>query len=97
MINFPDPEIAFCPAHIEPFRARWPKGYAPLIVRMLYVVTEDPRFYANFQKNAEGKLVLDEEIATAKLFEHSPLCCFLGDERMTMLTNEALNFGEAKS
>jgi hypothetical protein len=89
MISFPDPELAFCARHLEPFRAKWPSGYAILIVRLVGLITEDERFYAGVPKDQNG--LGDAELITGRLVKFSPLCCFLGDDTMAMLTRDALH------
>jgi len=57
---------------------------------MLKVIFQDKRFQRYFERQADGKFILDYEIANRMLRKLSPLCCFLGNEVMSALTDIAL-------
>lgn len=60
------------PVHGEAFAAKWPDGYAQLVIAMLGEFFEDPETVA-----ALGELTgtTFESAAYAKLNEYGPLCC----------------------
>lgn len=89
VIAFPNATVAFCARHLEPFRKEWPRGYAVLLARLLYVVTSDDRFYADMPKDRNGLAEVDA--ISGRLVKHSPLCCFLGDDIFGALTRDALD------
>lgn len=84
LIVFPDPQIAFCARHLEPFRKDYPKGYGLLCVRLIEFILADKRFTDLIPKDPEtglGRL----EYASETLVQVSPLCCFMGDTVMEIL------------
>lgn len=89
-IVFPEARTAWCPRHLEPFRARWPHGYLTLCIRAFDVISADDRFASRFPVADDGRAILDDELATKLLVSFSPLCEWLGVGVMAMLTNEAL-------
>lgn len=62
---------AWCPRHLEPYRAEWPKGAAVAMLRLFEAFTADERA----QRMAGG----DAMRLAAVVAECSPLCCFVGD------------------
>lgn len=79
----PKPQVNFslkrdwCPWHLEPFRARWPEGFATAMVEMAKLVFADDRVVRMSDGHAER---LDAVVA-----ECSPLCCFLGPARLRQI------------
>jgi hypothetical protein len=72
--------VHWCPRHLEPFRADWPDGCAVAMVRLFDAIVADPVFVERMPKATDGRA--KTEALDAALREHSPLCCWLGDERM---------------
>lgn len=90
-VIFPEPAIAFCSRHLEPFKTEWPRGFGILCVTMLKHVLAHPRFEAQFPPNpATGKSDLEPRRASHVLRTLSPLCCLLGNEMMASLTEQSL-------
>lgn len=62
----------FCPRHLEPFRANWPKGY-PLAMMWLFQ-------YAASMPAIQDAADRDANKLTAAVREFSPVCCFVPDD-----------------
>lgn len=77
----------WCARHLEPFRARWPLGAGVAMVRLAEAAMADERIIAAAPKDAEGKAMT--AALDALLLEHSPLCCFVGEEKMATIYREA--------
>lgn len=88
-VDFPAPDVAFCPRHLEPLRERWPSGYAVLCLDTLQAMFADTGFQDRFELTEAGIRDLDGGKATAILAELSPLCCYLGEERYKPLIEKA--------
>jgi hypothetical protein len=69
-----DFSTAWCPRHLSPFRANWPNKAPTAMVMLFKAFTADERVIAM----CEG----DTFRLAAVAHEHSPLCCFLGDEAL---------------
>lgn len=78
--------VHWCARHLEPFRADWPGGAGVAMVLLFDAMVSDEAFTARLPRNAEGQLMT--ESLNAALREHSPLCCWLGDERMAAIYAE---------
>jgi len=76
-----DWKVHFCARHLEPFRARWPRGAAIIGVTLFQEASARPEISERC-RSIDG---LD-----AVLREFSPLCCLVGDETMARLTAAAL-------
>lgn len=79
--------VHWCSRHLEPFRAEWPHGAGVAMVKLFDAVVRDPTFIERMPRDAEG--LAQTEALDAALREHSPLCCWLGDERMKGIYREA--------
>lgn len=84
-INFPDITVAYCARHLEPFRKDFPKGYGMLCVKLMEYILADERFVNLLPLDGATQL-RRLEYASQTLVEISPLCCFMGDNVMSMLT-----------
>lgn len=76
-----DPRAHWCPRHLEPFRAAWPKGY--LLASM--ALFEESVRRPEIAEAAGGDTAMLDRV----LREFGPLCCLIGDEgvaRWTELT-----------
>jgi len=56
------------------------------MLRLFELVVADERITEAAPKNAEG--LAKTQSLDAVLLEHSPLCCFIGDERMRAIYEE---------
>lgn len=81
-----DFSVHWCDRHLEPFREDWPSGAGVAMLRLFDAVVQDERIAAAAPKNAKGEP--KTESLNAVLLEHSPLCCFIGDERMKAIYEE---------
>jgi hypothetical protein len=59
----------WCPRHLAPYRATWPRGAAVAMVRLFESFTADPR--------VEEMTGGDVMRLAAVVLECSPLCCFV--------------------
>lgn len=82
-----DFRVHWCARHLEPLRAGWPAGAARAMVALFESVIADPEFVARMPKNPEG--LAKTEALDGVLREHSPLCCWLGDERLARVYTAA--------
>lgn len=84
-----DPRTHWCPRHLEPFRAEWPRGYLPASLALLdeAVRREDVARAAGW--TPEGGRA-DPARLSAVLAEYGPLCCLVGDETAEKWTALAL-------
>lgn len=64
-----DWKVMFCPEHLEPYRADWPKGYPLAMVAMFQAAASDDRISVL----CGG----DPQRLNSVLREHAPLCEFL--------------------
>ena len=87
----PGVELSFtthwCPRHLEPFRARWPRGAGVAMLELFGAWVADPRVAEMAPITAGGKR--DAGALDAIALETSPLCCFVGDEAMAALYRRA--------
>lgn len=81
-----DFEVHWCAKHLEPFRDGWPSGAGVAMMRLLEAALDDERIVGAAPKDVEGKA--KTESLDAVLREFSPLCCFVGDERMRNIYEE---------
>lgn len=63
---------SWCFRHLEPFRADWPEGAVVAMTELFKAFSEDERVIAMCEGNALR--------LAAVTHEHSPLCCFVGDD-----------------
>jgi hypothetical protein len=77
----------WCARHLEPFRARWPLGAGVAMAKLAELAMADERIIAAAPKDSEGKAMT--KALDALLREHSPLCCFVGEENMNIVYREA--------
>lgn len=80
-----DFSVHWCPRHLEPFREGWPTGASVAMLRLFEAVVADEAFTDRLPV-VDGKASADA--LDAALCEHSPLCCWLGDERMRAIYAE---------
>lgn len=78
--------VHWCARHLEPFRSDWPGGAGVAMMRLFDAAVADERIVAAVPKAAGGKG--RTEALDGVLLEFSPLCCFLGDERMEPIYRE---------
>lgn len=78
-----EPTAFWCPAHLEPFRQRWPIGYLPATLWLLRKALERD----DVNQATGGRT----EALDAVLREHGPICCLLGDELAHEATSRALS------
>lgn len=81
-----DFNVHWCARHLEPFRADWPGGAGVAMVRLAEAAFADERIVAAAPKDADG--LAKAEGLNAVLREHSPLCCFIGEERLAVIYAE---------
>lgn len=77
-----DPRAHWCPRHLEPFRARWPRGYLPASMALLEEAVRRPEI----ARAAGG----DADRLDPVLREYGPLCCLAGDDATARWTSLAL-------
>jgi len=87
-LQFPEANIAVCKKHREQFKQE--KHYCVFATYLLREVMNDKRFMELFQKDKGGNYMFDESKATVLLRELSPLCCWLGEEKLQPVINKAL-------
>lgn len=75
--------VHWCPKHLEPFREEWPNGAGVAMLLLLNAAVSDERIAAAAPKDLDGAAKV--ESLDAVLLEHSPLCCFVGDEAMATI------------
>lgn len=89
VVNLGGPFNLFCERHLEPLRARWPYGYATLMMALFQHAVRDPEILRFCGYTGPGS-----EADTAKLFaaiaEFGPICCRLPEEEMQRWTELAL-------
>lgn len=76
------PQMLFCAEHLEPFRERWPEGYAPAMLCVFHQAMQDEEIIA-----AAGGRV---EAITGVLREYGPICCRLDPDVLREITVESL-------
>jgi hypothetical protein len=81
-----DFKVHWCPRHLEPFREDWPGGAGAAMVKLFEAAVRDERIVAACPKDSAG-LAMTEAL-DAVLREHSPLCCFIGDDAMAAIYAE---------
>lgn len=72
----------WCARHLEPYRARWPKGAPLAMVRLFEAAVAMPAV-----ADAAGG---DTANLTAALRRFAPLCCFVGKEKLDAIYQETL-------
>lgn len=77
-----EPTAAFCPRHLDPFRATWPNGYLSAAMCLVYQALQRPEIDA-----AAGN---DTAMLDRVLREFGPLCCLIGDDTTAAITAGAL-------
>ena len=75
-----DFSVHWCTKHLEPFREEWPGGAGVAMIHLFEAAVSDERIVAAVPRSADGSA--KAESLDAVLLEYSPLCCFIGDERM---------------
>jgi hypothetical protein len=70
----------WCPHHLGPFRIGWPAGAGVAMVKLFQAFVADERV----TEMAGG----DAFRLAAVVHEHSPLCCFVGDEALEAIYRE---------
>jgi len=77
-----DFKFMWCPSHLWPFKAEWPKSAALAMVNLFSASAADERIIA-----ASGG---DTNRLTAVLREHGPMCCFLPKEVTAAVVSASL-------
>ena len=72
-----EPEQVLCSRHGEPFRARWPEGFAVFTHRVLAAVLMEEAFVQEVEAATHGGGVLEELVTMKQLLAQKPLCCRL--------------------
>jgi hypothetical protein len=67
----------WCPRHLRPYKAGWPSGAPAAMLMLFQAFAEDERA----QAMAGG----DSMKIAAVALECSPLCCFVGDEKLAAI------------
>lgn len=93
-VILPQPDVAFCPKHLSPYKDEWPKGALQMALFTVQKVFEADWFTEQFEKDQHGKFILDNKRASELLVKNSPLCCKLGDEEMLWIQMKALGIKE---
>jgi hypothetical protein len=83
-----DFELHWCHEHLHPLKAKWPKGAMGAMLGLVNAIMADERIIAAAPKDGDGQAQVTA--MNAVLREHSPLCCFLGDEKVKEIMDEAL-------
>jgi len=80
----------WCARHLEPFRENWPHGVATAMMLLLHLFVRDERTLKMAGYAPESDKNANPEHLQALVIECSPLCCFIGDEKMEQVASEAL-------
>lgn len=72
----------WCPRHLEPYRAAWPKGAAVAMLALFKAAAAMPAV-----SDAAGG---DAANLTAALQRFKPLCCFVSKEKLDAIYAESL-------
>lgn len=67
----------WCPRHLEPLRAEWPKGYPIAMIGLFQEVSADPRTWEGAEKDDSGKVPM--AVIQRVMNEVKPVCCWLPD------------------
>lgn len=71
----------WCPRHLEPFRAEWPRGAGVAMIRLFQAFAEN--------EDAQAMAGGDTMQLGAVTAECSPLCCFVGEDALSAIYAEA--------
>jgi hypothetical protein len=83
----------WCPRHLEPFRARYPRGVGAGTARLFERTLLDARFARAVGHDPARGTKADMRMAAAVLVEWYPLCCFVGDADRAF-AYEAIELGD---
>jgi hypothetical protein len=81
----------WCSRHLEPFREKWPHGAATAMMFLLHLFVRDDRTLKMAGYNPDTGMTANPEHLNALILKCSPLCCFVGDEKMQEITEQALS------
>lgn len=90
MIDLGGPTNLFCPRHLEPLRAEWPRGYAGLMMVLFQHAVRDPEILRSCGWKPEVPNSADIDRLPAALREFGPMCCRLAEGEMERWTAMAL-------
>ena len=78
-----DPRSAFCPVHLEPFRAQWPNGYvqAAVLAFSAFASLDEVQTYARGDAN----------VLSAAVREMGPMCCAIDPVLWARIVAQALD------
>jgi len=83
-----DAKLLFCQAHLEPFRANWPDGYAFALILMFQAFTREKVVW----EYAQG----DAMRLQNALREFGPACAVIGDELTKRIVRVSLRASETE-
>lgn len=73
----------WCPRHLEPLRAEWPKGFGMALIAMFHHAVQSDKIH----KGSKGQT----ELIQVALKVNAPVCCnILGDKLSRKIIREAL-------
>jgi hypothetical protein len=81
----------WCSRHLEPFHEKWPHGAPTAMMLILDAFVNDERTLKMGGYNPDTGQEAKPEHLNALIIECSPLCCFIGDELMREITEQALS------
>lgn len=81
---------AWCAAHLEPFRAEWPRGYGVAQVLLFQEAIKDTEIQRACGWNPDTGQTGDVGALSGVLIEFSPLCCRLTREERRAIYAQAL-------
>lgn len=76
----------WCPRHLAPLRAKWPKGAGLAMLGLMNAVLRDERIQQMCRAGETGDTARINDV----LEEIAPACCFLGDEVASAVITMAL-------
>lgn len=84
------PTSHWCPRHLEPFRDRWPAGWAFAMGALFEEAVRREEIQRAAGYDPEKGTPADTKMLDRVLREYAPLCCYLGDETAEKWTRLAL-------
>lgn len=90
VFNLGGPANMFCATHLEPLRARWPYGYAGLLMVLFQHALRDHEILRACGWKPELPNSADVDRLSAAIREFGPICCRLPEGEMERWTALAL-------
>jgi hypothetical protein len=89
-IDLGAPQNLFCPRHLEPFRAEWPRGYPGMLLVLFQHAVRDREILRACGWDPGRGVQAEVARMGAAIREFGPICCRLDPDELARWTELAL-------